>query len=630
LPQNKKLSREEEMKLLREHEAARSANAPQVRPGPGGPGGRRGPGPVMFKEKPKHMGATLKKLIAYIGKSKYLVLTLLVVMILSSLINLCAPALQGKAIDAITHGEGSKLVRILIVLGITYVINSVLTYFQGLYAAKLSQKTVHTMRRDLFSKIVYLPIRFTDTHKHGDIMSRMTNDVENVSNTVSMSIGSLFSAVVTLIGTLSVMLIYSRKMTLVALVSIPMTILCTTFMSKIMRKYFVRQQRILGGLNSHVEEMVTGYKTVVAYGREGKAKERFNEINQEYKRNAIRANFFGGIMGPMMNMIGNIGYLMVAVAGGYFVVKGEISIGVIQAFILYTKQFSRPINEIGNQYSQIINAIAGAERVFEIMEAEPENAETAKPLSVGDVKGNISFREVYFAYKKDEPVLRDFSLEVKAGEKIAIVGKTGSGKTTIVNLLTRFYDIDSGEILLDGENINTLTKDSLRRSIGIVLQDTVLFSDTIENNVKYGRRDATDEEVTVALENANADVFVERLPEGRETKLTESGSNLSQGQRQLLSIARAVLLDPKILILDEATSSVDTRTEVQIQSAMQRLMEGRTSLIIAHRLSTIRDADRIIVLADGKIAECGNHDELLELKGEYYNLYMTQFSGLKT
>ncbi len=612
--------------MLRRHEAQRG--------GPGGPmpgpGGRRGPGPMMYKEKPKNMGKTLKRLIKYIGKSKYLLLALLGVMIFISLLNLAAPALQGKAIDAITEGEYRHVFTLLAVLGGSYLISSALTYFQGIYAARLAQKTVHTLRNDLFSKIAYLPIRFTDTHKHGDIMSRMTNDVENVSNTVSTSIASLFSAVITLIGTLAVMLSYSWKLTLVALVSVPLTIGGTALMSSIMRKYFIRQQRILGTLNSHVEEMVSGYKTVVAYGREGKSKEQFGEINRQYKNTAIMANFFGGTMGPMMNMIGNLGYLLVAVAGGYFALKGEITIGIIQAFILYTRQFTRPINEIGNQYSMIINAIAGAERVFEIMDTTPENAEECKDIDVDAVRGDVTFRDVHFAYKKDEPVLKGFDLEVKAGEKIAIVGKTGSGKTTIVNLLTRFYDIDSGEILLDGENINNISKSSLRRSIGIVLQDTVLFSDTVEANVKYGRRDATDEQLQNALEFAEADVFVERLPEGKDTKLTESGSNLSVGQRQLLSIARAVLLDPKILILDEATSSVDTRTEMQIQSAMQKLMEGRTSLIIAHRLSTIRDADKIIVLADGVIAECGNHDELLALKGEYYNLYMTQFSGLKT
>jgi len=627
---NKKLSREEEMKLLKRHEEARQANAPQVRPGPGGPG-RRGPGPMMYKEKPKNMGVTVKKLIKYIGKSKYLVFALLFVMVLSSLAGLCAPALQGMAIDNISNGLGNaRLIKILIALGSTYLLSASLTYFQAVYAAKLSQKTVYTMRRDLFEKISYLPIKFTDTHKHGDIMSRMTNDVENVSNTVSTTLGSLVSAVVTLIGTLSVMLYYSPLMTLVAMVSIPLTIFTTTMMSKLMRKYFVRQQRILGSLNSHVEEMVSGYKTVVAYGREEKSKARFEEINREFKHTAIRANFFGGIMGPLMNMIGNIGYLLVAAAGAYFVIKGDISLGVIQAFIIYTKQFTRPINEIGNQYSQIINAVAGAERVFEIMDTEPENAGELEALDSGKVKGNITFNNVHFAYKKEEPVLRGFSLEVKAGEKIAIVGKTGSGKTTIVNLLTRFYDIDSGEILLDGVDICKYSKSTLRKSIGIVLQDTVLFSDTIEANVKYGARNASDAEFDRALESANADVFVERLPEGKKTLLTESGQNLSQGQRQLLSIARAVLLDPKILILDEATSSVDTRTEMQIQSAMQRLMEGRTSLIIAHRLSTIRDADKIIVLADGKIAEYGNHDELLAKKGEYYTLYKTQFAGIKT
>lgn len=621
----KKQNHHDDNEMLRRHEAQRGQGGGHM-----GPPGRRGPGPMMYKEKPKNMGKTLKRLIQYIGKSKYLLFALLAVMILISLLGLAAPALQGKAIDAITEGKYQHVLTLLMLLGGSYLFSSALTYFQGIYAAKLAQKTVHTLRNDLFSKIVYLPIRFTDTHKHGDIMSRMTNDVENVSNTVSQSIASLFSAVITLVGTLAVMLSYSWKLTLVALVSVPLTIGGTALMSSIMRKYFIRQQRILGNLNSHVEEMVSGYKTVVAYGREGKSKQQFAEINRQYKNTAIMANFFGGTMGPMMNMIGNIGYLLVAVAGGYFALKGEITIGIIQAFILYTKQFTRPINEIGNQFSMIINAVAGAERVFEIMDTTPENAEDCKDIDVDSVKGNVSFRDVCFAYKKDEPVLKSFNLEVKAGEKIAIVGKTGSGKTTIVNLLTRFYDIDSGEILLDDENINNISKSSLRRSIGIVLQDTVLFSDTVEANVKYGRRDATDEQLQSALEFAEADVFVERLPEGKDTKLTESGSNLSVGQRQLLSIARAVLLDPKILILDEATSSVDTRTEMQIQSAMQKLMEGRTSLIIAHRLSTIRDADKIIVLADGSVAEMGNHDELLALKGEYYNLYMTQFSGLKT
>ncbi len=614
----------DENEMLRRHEAQRN------RGGHVGPPGRRGPGPMMFKEKPKNTGKTLKRLLKYIGKSKYLLLALLGVMVLISLLGLAAPALQGKAIDAITKNKYGHVFTLLGVLGGSYLISSALTYFQGIYAAKLAQKTVHTLRNDLFSKIVYLPIKFTDTHKHGDIMSRMTNDVENVSNTVSTSIASLFSAVITLVGTLAVMLSYSWKLTLVALVSVPLTICGTAIMSKIMRKYFIRQQRILGNLNSHVEEMVTGYKTVVAYGREGKSKEQFADINRQYRNTAIKANFFGTIMGPMMNMIGNIGYLLVAVVGGVLALNNDITVGVIQAFILYTKQFTRPINEIGNQYSMIINAIAGAERVFEIMDTTPENIEKAKDIDVDSVKGNVIFRDVHFAYKKDEPVLRGFDLEVKAGEKIAIVGKTGSGKTTVVNLLTRFYDIDSGEILLDGENISGISKTTLRRSIGIVLQDTVLFSDTVEANVKYGRREATDEELQNALEFAEADVFVERLPEGKDTKLSESGSNLSVGQRQLLAIARAVLLDPKILILDEATSSVDTRTEMQIQSAMQKLMEGRTSLIIAHRLSTIRDADKIIVLADGAVAECGNHEELLALKGEYYNLYMTQFSGLKT
>ena len=595
--------------------------------------------PMDPKQRPGFDMGILKRVLGMLKSFYPVMFPVIIGCIIFCAVTATLPAIfQQQVIAAIEDwylsGDWAVASKVIIpkvaLLAAFYVVSIIAVTLQSQLMAYMTQGFLNKTRQRLFNGMQNLPIKYFDTNKHGDIMSRMTNDVENVSNTVSTSIASLFSAVITLVGTLIVMLSYSWKLTLVALISVPLTIAGTALMSKVMRKYFVRQQRILGSLNSHVEEMVTGYKTVVAYGREERSKEQFAEINRQYRNTAVKANFLGNAMGPMMNMKRNIGYLLVAVAGGYFALKGEISVGVIQAFILYTKQFTRPINEIGNQYSMIINAVAGAERVFEIMEENAENDEDAKDVEPDSVKGNVSFRNVCFAYKKDEPVLRNFDLEVKAGEKIAIVGKTGSGKTTIVNLLTRFYDIDSGEILLDGENINNISKASLRRSIGIVLQDTVLFSDSVEANVKYGRRDATTQELEAALRFSNADIFVERLPEGKDTRLTESGSNLSAGQRQLLAISRAVLLDPKILILDEATSSVDTRTEMQIQSAMQKLMEGRTALIIAHRLSTIRDADRIIVLADGAIAEIGNHDELLALKGEYYNLYMTQFSGLKT
>ena len=397
-----------------------------------------------------------------------------------------------------------------------------------------------------------------------------------------------------------------------------------------MRKFFVQRQRILGDLNGQIEEMVTGYKTVMAYGREQKACERFRKTSEEFRKCSIKANVWGGIMGPCMNIINNLNYLIVAAFGGYFTIKGQISIGDIQAILQYSRQFSQPINMIANQYAQILTAIAGAERVFAILDTPDEVDEGKTPLDLSRFKGNIEFKNIQFSYTEGNPVLKNLNLSVKPGQKIAIVGATGSGKTTIVNLLTRFYDVDSGEILLDGVNIEDIPKKDLRSAIGIVLQDTVLFSDTIEKNIRYGNLDATDEELRNAAQMSNSASFIERLPEEYQTELTESGSNLSQGQRQLLAISRAVLADPKILILDEATSSVDTRTEMHIQSALVALMKNRTSLIIAHRLSTIRDADVIVVIKNGSVAEAGSHEDLLQQKGEYFTLYQNQFAGFST
>ena len=615
----------------------KTTNRPMVemRPG-GGPHGPGGPRSRLNAEKPKDLKGTLSKLIRYIGKNSMLLIALLVLVVLIALLNLAGPALQAEAIGAITidtegaHVDFDKLYIVVIVMAAVYILSSALTYLQGVAAAKLSQNTVRTLRADLFAKISYLPIRYTDTHRHGDIMSRMTNDVENISNSVSQSIASLFSAVITLIGSFVMMLYYSPILTLVAIVTIPLTIIVTTNLSKFMRKYFVAQQRILGQLNGHIEETVTGYKTVMAYSKEESSVEEFRKISSEYRKVGIKANIWGGIMGPCMNMIGNLGYLLIAAVGGYLAANASLGIDAIQAVLQYSKQFTRPINEIANQYSQILTAIAGAERVFEIMEAGSEPDDGKNPITPDEINGNIVFDDIRFSYKEGEPVLKGFSLDVKQGQKIAIVGATGSGKTTVVNLLTRFYDIDSGKITIDGIDIMDIPKNTLRRAIAIVLQDTVLFSDTIAANIRYGKLDATDEELRRAAATANADVFVERLPEGYNTVLAESGSDLSQGQRQLLSIARAVLADPKILILDEATSSVDTRTEMHIQSAMVALMKGRTSLIIAHRLSTIRDADKIVVLDGGVVAEVGSHEELLAKKGAYYRLYQNQYAGFAT
>lgn len=612
----------------------KNTNPPVVSMRPGG--GRGGPHGPMIREKPKNLKATLSKLMKYIGRSKYLLLGLLIFVIVIAILNLAGPALQAEAISAMTidhegaHVDFDKLYNVIIMMASVYILSSLFTYLQGVTAAKLSQYTVSTMRADLFRKISYLPIRYTDTHRHGDIMSRMTNDVENISNSISQSIASLFSAVITLIGSFIMMIYYSPLLTLVAMVTIPLTLFVSTQLSKFMRKYFVAQQTILGQLNGHIEEAVTGYKTVMAYSKEPDSIREFSRIAAEYRKVGIKANIWGGIMGPCMNMIGNLGYLLVASVGGYLALTGGLGIDAIQAVLQYSKQFTRPINEIANQYAQILTAIAGAERVFEIMETNPEPNDGKNPITVDDIKGDIHFSNMYFSYNEGEPVLKGFDLDVKRGQKIALVGATGSGKTTVVNLLTRFYDIDSGEITIDGININDMPKQTLRHAIAIVLQDTVLFSDTIEANIRYGRLDASDEDVKRAAAMANADTFIERLPDGYKTILSESGSDLSQGQRQLLAIARAVLANPKILILDEATSSVDTRTEMHIQSAMVKLMENRTSLIIAHRLSTIRDADCIVVLDSGQIAEAGSHEELLAKKGAYYKLYQNQYAGFAT
>lgn len=605
---------------------------------PMGPGGRKPGGPHgarLTMEKPKDAKNTLKKLIGYIGRNRYLFFALIGVMLIITLLNLAAPSIQQIAIDCITLTKKKTSVdfgalgKTLIGLGAVYLLSSVFTYMQGIFSAKLSQYTVKTMRKDLFSSLVRLPIKYLDTHSHGDIMSRMTNDVENISTTISQSIGSLISGVLTIVGTVVIMLLYSPLLTLISLSTVFLTIFVSGVLTKYMKKYFIKQQVLLGEINGEVEEMVVGYRTVVSYGKEQDAVDKFEKMSNNLKKCGIKAQIFGGVMGPCMNLISNFGFILIAAFGGWFAIKGFITVGTIQAFILYSKQFSRPINEIANQFANIQTAIAGAERIFEVMDADKETDEGKADFEVENVKGDIDFKHIDFSYVPEKQVLKDLDLEVKAGQKIAIVGATGSGKTTIVNLLTRFYPVDSGEITIDGQSIYDIPKDKLRRSIAIVLQDTVLFKDTIEENIRYGRENATLDEIKAA-KFANADEFIERLPEGYDTVLAEGGSNLSQGQRQLLSIARAVLADPKILILDEATSSVDTRTEMHIQSAMVALMKNRTSLIIAHRLSTIRDADKIVVIDGGRVAEQGSHEELIAAKGCYYRLYQTQFSGVKT
>lgn len=609
-------------------------NPPVVNMRPGG--GRGGPHGPMVREKPKDLKKTVARLMKYIASGKYLFFALIGIIVVITLLSLAAPTIQGEAIDTISYNEVTgkvtvnmpQLVKLLMLLLGTYLMSALFTYLQNIFAAHLSQKTVQKLRKDLFHSIEHLPIRYIDNHRHGDIMSRMTNDAENISNTVSQSVASLFSGIITLVGTLVIMLIKSPILTVISLTTVPLTMLMSLKMAGFMRKFFLKQQSTLGELNGNIEEMITGYKTVVAYGKEKDAVKNFNVLSSTLKKVGIKAQVVGGMMGPLMNVIGNLGYLIIAAAGGWLALEDIITVGTIQMFLLYTKHFNRPINEIANQYANIMTAIAGAERVFAIMDEKPEDM--GGKLELGDVKGDITFENIHFAYNPTEPVLKGLNLSVKAGQKVAIVGATGSGKTTIVNLLTRFYDCDSGTIKIDGKDVREVPKDELRKNIAIVLQDTVLLTDTIATNIRYGKLDATDEEVIKAAKTANADVFIDKMKDGYDTVLKSSGASLSGGQRQLITIARAVLADPKILILDEATSSVDTRTEMNIQLAMNALMENRTSLIIAHRLSTIRDADMIAVIADGKVAELGNHDELIAQKGHYYTLYQNQFAGLKT
>ena len=616
---------------------------PMGRPGPGfGPGGRRGgPGGMMGarlnKEKPKNTGKTLLRLVKVIGRSKYFLFALLLTMSAVTVLDLFGPTLQGQAIDTIKLVNGKFVVdfdslkQILLKMIVLFAFSAGFTYLQSILSAKISQDTVFAMRNDLFAKISRLSIAETDNRRHGDLMSRMTNDVENVSNAVSQSIASLFSSILTFFGALYFMIRCNLIVTLVAFITVPLTLLVSAKLAKFMRRYFVEQQMLLGKLNGEVEEMVIGYKTVVAYGKEGESIERFNEISEGLRKTSIKSRVFGSIMGPCMNFLGNLQYVLVAAFGIFFMVNGSgMTPGDIQAMLQYSKKFNRPINEIANQYASIMTALAGAERIFEIMDTPNEIDEGTLDVEVSQIQGNIEFKGIEFGYVPDEPVLKGMNLSVKKGQRIAIVGATGSGKTTVVNLLTRFYELDGGKIYVDGMDITELPKKTLRDSIAIVLQDTVLFADTIRANIRYGNPDATEEEIKFAAKTAKADKFIERLPDGYDTVLTEGGSNLSQGQRQLLAIARAVIANPQILILDEATSNVDTRTEMHIQQAMLALMKNRTSLIIAHRLSTIRDADKIVVLKGGVIVEEGNHEELLEKNGEYAKLYQNQFAGFAT
>lgn len=590
--------------------------------GPGaGPGGR-----FHQAEKIKNPKTTIKRLLGYMSHKIYALIIVCILCVISTIVNVLATNYYGSIIDdyIVPHDLAGLKWICLFIAGI-YFISVLATYLQNLIMVKLSQETTAEIRRHLFTNMQKLPLRFFDTHSSGDLMSRLTNDVDNINMTLSQSITQMFSGVVTIIGMLIAMMILSPALTVVALLTTPVMFLTSRFLVKKTQPFFVKQQQDLGDLNGYIEEIVSGQKAVLLFSQEETVENEFGLINQRLTKSSIMAQALSGVMGPLNNFINNMTFLIVAVVGGILALKTtSLSVGNIFVFILYMRSFTRPINEILNIFNTVQSALAGAERVFEIMDEVPEmDPEGAHDVS--ELDGDVVLDHVKFSYDKGKTILKDACIHAKKGETVAIVGPTGAGKTTIINLLTKFYDIDSGDILIDGENLNQLTRSSLRRNISMVLQDTYLFSETVRENIRYGRLNASDEDVVSAAKTANAHGFIMQLPEGYDTVLSDNGSNLSQGQRQLLAIARAVLSNASILILDEATSSIDTRTEVQIQKAMLRLMEGKTTFVIAHRLSTIKNADQILVLNQGEIIEQGTHEALLARDGFYANLYNSQF-----
>lgn len=593
---------------------------------------RPGAGPHQLHgkkaEKIKDFKGTVKRLIGYLIENKLNIVVVFLLCFVTTLISIFGTRLNGYTIDNfIETGDMKGLAFICIMLVLMYVVNIFSTYYQNSVMIKIAQRVSARIRHDLFVGLQKLPLKYFDTHSSGDLMSRLTNDVDNINTTLSQSVTQLFSGIINIVGMFIAMLLLSPILTLIGMITIPLTFITTKTLAKKTQKFFVKQQNELGNLNGYIEEMVSGQKVVLLFSEEEKVKKEFGEINERLTKSAIIAQGVSSFMGPINNFINNISYLIISVAGGYLILKGHsITVGVVFSFLLYMRNFTRPINEIMNLFNTIQSALAGAERVFEVIDEKKEkDKETAKDIS--NIEGHVELKNVTFSYEKGKEILKNVSIEAKKGELIAIVGPTGAGKTTIINLLTKFYDIDSGEILIDGKNIDDITRESLRKTVAMVLQDTYLFSESVSDNIRYGRLDATDEEVIEAAKMADAHHFIKQLPEGYNTILSDNGGNLSQGQRQLLAIARAILSNASILILDEATSSIDTRTEVLIQNAMIKLMEGKTTFVIAHRLSTIRNADKILALKDGEIIESGTHSELLAKDGFYANLYNSQFKN---
>ena len=597
--------------------------------------GRPG-GPGMPVEKAKDFKGSIGKLLAYMGRYKYTVVLVMLLAGGSTILTVLGPKVMGKATTALVEGLTNKIaktggidfsyiVKILLFTLLLYLGSAVFTFVQGWLMTGISQKMCYRMRKDISEKINRMPMKYFESRTYGEVLSRITNDVDTLGMSLNQSVTMIITSVFTIVGVFVMMMTISPLMTLIALVILPVSAALMGFVIKKSQKYFKTQQEYLGHINGQVEEVYGGHNVIKVFNKEEETLKSFDETNDVLYRSAWKSQFLSGLMQPIMMFVGNLGYVGVAITGGIMAIHGRITIGNIQAFIQYVKQFTQPVQQIAQVINQVQSMAAASERVFEFLEEEEEQQTVEHPVTLEQVQGYVSFDHVKFGYKEDQTIIKDFSAEVKPGQKIAIVGPTGAGKTTMVKLLMRFYDVNSGAIKVDGHDIRDFDRRKLRDAFGMVLQDTWLFKGTIMENIRYGRLDATDEEVIAAAKAAHAHRFIMTLPGGYDMELNEDASNVSQGQKQLLTIARAILADNPILILDEATSSVDTRTEVRIQKAMDNLMKGRTSFVIAHRLSTIKDADLIFVMKDGDIIEQGTHEELLAQKGFYADLYNSQF-----
>jgi ATP-binding cassette subfamily B protein len=590
----------------------------------------RGPGRMGGVEKAKDARGTLRRLLTYIGE--YRILLIIVVALTSggTLLSLAGPYLQGVAIDQfILTGDKEGLVRIIMILAGTYIAGTLASMGAGWVMASISQKSLMKMRKELFEHIETLSLSFFDKRQSGDLMSRLTNDIDAIAAALTQNVTQLITNSITLVGILVLMFSLNVWLALASLIVFPLMVVLTALVGGKTRDSFRDLQKSMGMLNGTMQETLSGQRVVIAFDQQESVNRKFIKLNTEVKELGIKAMTYAMLIPPLMGILSNANIAIVAGVGSYMAIKGMTTIGIIATFITYSRRFADPLRHFANLYNSIQSAIAGAERIFEVIDTEPELIDAKDAISVYDLVGEVIFEDVDFGYVDEVPVLKDISLNVDPGQTIALVGPTGAGKTTIVNVLTRFYDIQEGNITIDSMDIKQIKKDDLRRQLGIVLQDVFLFSGTVMDNIRYGNLEATDEDCIAAAKLANADGFIRRLPQGYDTELTERATNLSQGQRQLLSIARTIVADPAILILDEATSSVDTRTEIQIQEALLNLLEGRTSFVIAHRLSTIRNADLVLVMNNGEIIERGTHEQLLEKKGFYFNLYMSQFKGTK-